>query len=403
MKVKQKILIVVASYVAAIIVLFWGTSLYIDKKTVKLRTEATERFEICFKNQNQFVDTEYSNMRINYSQTHPPTRPSSDFLRNLAQDWDEKYSDIYRYFKINSGGWQLFVASKINYNTMYIANIYPTSVGYRRQDNSYMYSWIPSVEDCVKEAYDFWVSDPKSNYIDTYQKGNKNRINDLIRDVPNEYFDWYHFDNYGSMGNSEDAGYMYNGYYKVFSGRTNYQTYEIKQLYDVIDSDKKNKLLTGGIILTVILMCFLIPLLIQNNRNEKKKKECIEEYEKRKNESIYDKLADLCNPAKFMNPYDKEKVEKANSIYEQLMKTSSYDIKTLKKLRQQAIDELNLNFINVEYLQDLKSKCNPKRYLQPYDAEKVRVANEIYKSLIDNETNIQVLEEIETEIKEKLL
>jgi len=75
----------------------------------------------------------------------------------------------------------------------------------------------------------------------------------------------------------------------------------------------------------------------------------------------------------------------------------------LKRLRQQAIDELNLNFINVEYLQDLKSKCNPKRYLQPYDAEKVRVANEIYKRLIDNENNIQVLEEIETEIKEKLL
>ena len=104
-----------------------------------------------------------------------------------------------------------------------------------------------------------------------------------------------------------------------------------------------------------------------------------------------------------MNPYDKEKVEKANSIYEQLMKTSSYDIKTLKILRQQAIDNLNLNFINIEYLQDLKSKCNPQRFLQPYDAEKVRVANELYKKLIDNEGNIEILEEIEKEIKAKLL
>ena len=403
MNVKQKILIVAAIYVVAIIVLFWGTNLYIDKKSERLWKQASERFDNFFRNQNQFVDTEFSNVRINYSQTQLPAKPSTSLLPYLAQEWDEKYSDIYRYFTINGGGWQLFIASKINSGTMYIANIYPSSVGYRRQENSYLYSWIPSVEDCVNEAYDFWVNNPKSNYIDTYQKGNKNRINDLIRDVPNEYFDWYHVDNYGSLGDTENAGYMFNGYYKVFSGRTNYQTYEIKRLYDVIDSDKKNRLIIGGIILTTILMCFLIPLLIQNNRNEKKKKEREEEYEKRKNESIYDKLADLCNPAKFMNPYDKEKVEKANSIYEQLMKTSSYDIKTLKRLRQQAIDELNLNFINVEYLQDLKSKCNPKRYLQPYDAEKVRVANEIYKRLIDNENNIQVLEEIETEIKEKLL
>lgn len=398
MKAKQKIIIVVASYIVAIIILFWGTNLYIDNKTRKLWAQASERFDDFFRNQNQFVDTEYSNARLNYSQAQLPTRMSL-----FAEDWDEKYSDIYKFFKIDGGGWQLFVSGRFGGYTMYLYNIYPSYVGYRRQENSYMYNWIPSVENCVDEAYDFWVSNSKSNYIDFFQKGNKNRIYDLIRDIPNEYFDWYHNSNYGSLGNGEnDGGYMYNGYYKVFAGRTNYQTYEIKRLNDVIDSDKKNRLIVGGIILTAILICFLIPLIVRNNRDEKKKREHEEEYEKKKKEPIYDKLMNLCNPANFMNPYDKEKVEKANSIYEQLMKTSSFDIETLKKLRQQAIDELNLNFINVEYLQDLKSKCSPERFLNPYNADKVRIANEIYNKLTANENNIEVLEELEEEIKENL-
>ncbi len=398
MKVKQKILIVVASYIVAIIALFVGTNSYIDKKSIRLWNQAQECFDNFFRNQNMFVDTEYSNQRMTYSQTQLPEKRTL-----FAEDWDEKYSDIFRFFKIN-GGWQLFVAKKIGYGTMCIYSIYPSYVGYRRQESSYMYDWIPPVQDCVNEAYEFWISNPKSNFTDSYQKGSKNRINDLIRDVPNEYFNWHNNSDYKSvLGNEELIGYMYNGYYKVFYGRAYYQTYEIKKLYDVIENDKKEKLIIGGAILTVVLMCFLIPLVFRHNRSEKKKRENAIKYEKKKNEPIYDKLKDLCNPAKFMNPYDKEKVEKANSIYEQLMKTSSYDIKTLKILRQQAIDNLNLNFINIEYLQDLKSKCNPQRFLQPYDAEKVRVANELYKKLIDNEGNIEILEEIEKEIKAKLL
>ena len=195
---------------------------------------------------------------------------------------------------------------------------------------------------------------------------------------------------------------MYNGYYKVFIESTKWRTYAIERHEEAIKSDNKNRLIVGGIISSVLFLCILIPLIVKGIRNENKKREQKEEYEKKINETIYDKLNNLCNPANFMNPYDKEKVEKANAIYEQLMNIDSSDIETLKKLRQQAIDELNINFINAEYLQNLKLKCNPERFLNPYNAEKVRVANEIYNKLLVNENNIDILEEIEKEIKDKL-
>ena len=355
------------------------------------------------------MDTRYANSTVKYSQTvNPEVKPSTFFSEDLLGSWNEKHADIYRYFKIDAmyDGWNLFVAKKLYPTTMVIYYIYPSYVGYRKQESSYMYNWIPSVEDCINEAYDFWINNTKSQFIDYYQKGNKNRVKDLISDLPNEYFGWnlntdkiqpaYTEGKIGTMG------YMYNSYYKVFIESTKWETYEIERQDEVIAKDKKDRIITGGVILTLVLMCFLIPLIIQNMRNEKRKREHEQEYERKKKEHIYDKLKNLCNPAKFMNPYDKEKVEKANSIYEQLMNTSYSDIVSLKKLRQQAIDELNLNFINVEYLQDLKSKCNPERFLNPYNAEKVRIANELYKKLIDNENYIEILEEVEKEIIEKL-
>lgn len=408
MKVKQKILIVVIGYIIAVFLLILGTKLYIKNKTEKLKSQAYERFDNFFKNQKGFVDTEYAYGKVKYSQTsNPEKEPEKGFdFYGYHDAWEERHSDIYRYYKIDDiyNGWRLSWAGNIRYGTMLLYSIYPSYVCYKKQEYEYMYNFIPSVENCVNKAYDFWVSNPKSNYFDLYQKGCMSRISDLINDIPNEYYDWRHITHYkDSLCNVELLDYMYDNYYKVFNGRTNYQTYEIQERDGVINNERKSKVIAGGIVLTIFLLFFVIFLIIQNNRNEREIREHEEEFRKKRNEPIYDRLKDLCNPAKFLNPYDKEKVEKANSIYEQLMNTSCSDIETLKILRQQAINELNLNFVAVEYLQDLKSQCNPERFLRPYNAEKVRIANELYNKLIDNEKNIEILERIEMEMKEKLL
>ena len=282
MNIKRKIILLIISYLALFPILILGTNYYIENKTNKLRQQSSERFENFFRNQNKFVDTKYANTTVRYSKTTKPSTYSYGSGESL-DTWKEKYSDINTIFKIDptDNGWNLFIAGKYFPNTMVIFRIYPSYVGYRIQENSYMYSSIPSVETCVNEAYEFWTNDSKSQYIDYYQRGNENRVKDLIRNVPNEYFGWS-FDKDNIQLSSTDSrfvrqvigrmGYMYNDYYKVFSESTKWETYEIEKRYDVIERDKSLRLRIGSIILTVILLSFLIPLIIQNVRFEKNKR-----------------------------------------------------------------------------------------------------------------------------------
>ena len=61
--------------------------------------------------------------------------------------------------------------------------------------------------------------------------------------------------------------------------------------------------------------------------------------------------------------------------------------------------EIDVSIIEktVEELEDLKEKVNPKRFLNPYNAEKVSLANELYAILTkDNLTYTELIE-----VKEK--
>ena len=58
-------------------------------------------------------------------------------------------------------------------------------------------------------------------------------------------------------------------------------------------------------------------------------------------ESLYAELKIKCNPNKFMVPYDKERVSQANELYRQLMETSPQNEETLRQLRSKAIKELD--------------------------------------------------------------
>ena len=102
MKIKRKILIVVIIYLVALVTLVLGTNYHIENKTKKLWLQASERFENFFKYQNEFVDTRYANRTIRYSKTtNPEEKPSTIFSKDLLDTWNEKHSDIYKYFKID--------------------------------------------------------------------------------------------------------------------------------------------------------------------------------------------------------------------------------------------------------------------------------------------------------------
>ena len=82
-----------------------------------------------------------------------------------------------------------------------------------------------------------------------------------------------------------------------------------------------------------------------------------------------------------MKPYDKNKVEKANLIYKEVESINENDIESVNALIQRCIDELDISFIDSAQLSELKRVVNPERFMNPYDAEKVQIANDLFAIL----------------------
>ena len=166
--------------------------------------------------------------------------------------------------------------------------------------------------------------------------------------------------------------------------------YMIKEYEGVVDEDRNRLLKVWGIWITVFFMLLIIPLTIKEFKVKKKK-----------SETLYQRLVRLCNPKIFIDNYDKEKVEKANIIYKKLLETTPDNNDALKEIQIQASSELGINFIDKAELEDLKEKVNPKRFINPYNAEKVSLANELYATLVKE--SITYGELIEVKERSKLL
>ena len=66
-----------------------------------------------------------------------------------------------------------------------------------------------------------------------------------------------------------------------------------------------------------------------------------------------------------------------------------------------AVSELGISLIDKEELNELKQKVNPKNFMQPYNAEKVSLANELYSILSDE--NLDYVRMMEVKEKSKAL
>lgn len=53
----------------------------------------------------------------------------------------------------------------------------------------------------------------------------------------------------------------------------------------------------------------------------------------------------------------------------------------INSLIQKCIDELEISFIDSVSLEELKRQANPERFMNPYDAEKVQIANDLFAIL----------------------
>ena len=182
---------------------------------------------------------------------------------------------------------------------------------------------------------------------------------------------------------------MHNGIYRVFIGTTQPTTWSLVRLDKVINKDKNNILMwwlisTGSFFIIIIT---ILSILLQRKN-------------KRINESDYEKLIRLSHPKNFMNPYDKEKVEKANLIYKEVETVDKNNTEAVNVLILRCIDELGITFIDKTQLSELKKFVSPKRFMKPYDAQKIQLANQLFSKLNSDNLSYMDFKEICEKAKE---
>ena len=457
---KKGIIIVIAAYIALLVAAYFIINAHIKTKDEKLRREIFNSISEMFGGDRlNLVDVDYHGKNVVYKQMDIPERPSKKLSSDdviprarsfdiegnsmididIDADWKDYYGDLFKLYRISNDesgawpgyhedGWNLVRINNVEYSQklewldkvggpqISIEWIFPYAVGLKRQERSYYYDFIPSVETAVEEAFEFFISNPKSNFLSDnstdqfyngkLERGCYSRIRNAMSEAANEYYwikkddqaDYWHwgkplfgdYTNYDKRTSPMEHTYMYNGYYRVFVGRTQPITYSVyRQPWHPEKSEKKKLLLWFGIGITLLMLGAIIPLTVLYKREEKTA-----------NEGLQDKLKRLCNPANFIKQYDKDKVEKANAIYQQLL-TGNLDNEKLMALQAQAVNELGIALIDDQLLKRLKEKVNPQRYMKPYDAEKVSLANELFSRINKEELTYEEFVEIEKE-SEKL-
>lgn len=113
-------------------------------------------------------------------------------------------------------------------------------------------------------------------------------------------------------------------------------------------------------------------------------------------ESLHEELKARCAPENFMNPYEPEKVSRANKLYSEILTLDKNDDEKLKLLRLRAMEELGIKFSTEQLFENLTAACNPKNFTGgSYNKERLELANGLYQQILMNADDIFALEEIE--------
>lgn len=114
-------------------------------------------------------------------------------------------------------------------------------------------------------------------------------------------------------------------------------------------------------------------------------------------DNLFEELKAKCHPKQFMEPYDHEKVKVANELYARILNAED-DTKKLEGLRAEAMKRLGIKFSSKSLYDKLMRITNPANFMDPYDAEKVAIANDYYQKVQQNAGNIIELEALLKEI-----
>lgn len=87
--------------------------------------------------------------------------------------------------------------------------------------------------------------------------------------------------------------------------------------------------------------------------------------------SLLEKIKKETNPQKYIKNYDADKVKIANEIFNETINTQTNDFDKILLLATRAEKELNISFISKAEISRLMKISNPKNYMKPYNADKI--------------------------------
>lgn len=413
---------------------------YIEKKDNRLYCEISQSIEEAFNKYCEsnypfppyFIDDSYANRTVSYKEIRvpypPKTKKNDELSKYIYDEWYKLFGGIKKMYKLNydistdenrfieENGWCLAQKSTHGDN-IYVELIFPYAVGFYAPDSYFGYEYFPSVEEAVNEAYDFFTANNK-NKLQKYNKGTNDKIIDeiilsneyyLIAEGANQYGDISKiggmplfcesdtipfFDKimkaHKSTPKIYEYTYMYNGYYKVYIAKSQPIAYSIQKFNWNPDECERNELLIKwAIIISGIFILIEIGLIVSEVKRRKRLKE-----------PIYDKLMRICNPGNFLKPQDPKKFEIATEIYKKIQEITRNDIKELDEIQKVVVKELGINLIDKEERMSLLKRINPKKWMNPYNEEKMKLANDLYVRMNATDLTWSEFEEIKKRAKD---
>ena len=427
------ILIILVFYFASLVISNHYSEEYVYDKFNKAELEIRDKLYNLFEDNERYVDAEYIPVPVRANKL--PIPKMSDitidedkpyignhvFLKNDNKEFDtilqKEYNYEFKHLKslynipcgIGSDG-RLMVYTRWNFKILHYMNnevfetsLFPYAVGYKTPEDYY----VPELKDILKSAYTFYVTDEESKLRVSIENGSYKRITNELLKLSNNYFyintkidtlklispldkplmgclEISHV--FSKFDFKHNSVLQYNDY-SVFIGEAPYVRYFVDQKDPKLYENEIYQLrITWFSILTLFSILMVGPLLYL----EIKRKESL-------NESIYDRLKKLCNPTLYLKDYNKEKIDYANNLYKRITETAPDDQDALLLLVREAEEKLRVNFVDARRINLLKKRVNPKLFMNPYQSEKVSLANELYAIL--NKEKISYADIIEVEKK----
>lgn len=290
-------------------------------------------------------------------------------------------------------GWGIgWIGNSFGEDNYSICIIYPAFISiYGTNINATIYK-------ALKESYEYYTRNEKSEYTncDTPERF-KHFASFCVPNNENSYYRWVREKDFNYMQVPYlSNGYVYSSDYIVFTGHTEGYKFILKLDEEYLakkSNEYSEKLSNIQIVLSIvmgsILLILLIVLLVQSHRKNKKQQE-----------TILHRIIVASHPKRFIENYDKERLETANTIYDKAINTNENDKEVISILCKEVEDKLGLSLITRDEITALKEKCNPKHFMTPYDAQKVSKANELYSKLNSDHISCSDYFEIAEQIDE---